>query len=366
MKYNLTLIVILSLMLCLACTEQTSISEKQIEDTEDIEDNVTTNELEENNFNYDFSPTEAELAWSLHELDMDWHIDEKPDSLKIPSLDTFPMPIYSISNNSNLVNCWLNLTDRNPLSYNVSIAFKKQTSEEYQHFQQKDWPLLWTLLSKLSFSPNATTSSPDAIISLGEQCMDYFNSYTSVGPNLPWHGKLGDIRNLLWYGKQDDINCTVHFMWNTLLNQYVPSQIDLVNSQTFNYNLKTEFKTSMEKYQLNKLSKISEVEANTMEADDIEISFGFCLIKGRLENIRLNDDILDTSTFNGRLPENIDLYKKATLKDETSEMTVYVVPAASTDAELSKEQFHILTLVKSSEPFYVIEHSINDTNLVLE
>ena len=332
MKYNILFFSVLLLCLCSACSQEVSEFEKKEESELHFMDNYT------------FPPDETELALALNETGLNWEIKDKLNSPTDTNLPN-PFAVHAISNASHLVDSSINMRYYIPpgdKTGSITFAYKKQTAEDYIRFQKEEWPLFWLLAGKLF-------QSPEAIAELGEQCMSYYNNYSGKGQGI-----------LDWCGKQGDVYCSVRFIWHPLLEQYVLDGVYLDNPLSFNSEMNNKARYIVINSLLKELTKVSEIDVNSGTENKLELK----LIVGHVEQIKQNDDILDTSTFGLSIPENTDIYKYGYLVDEAGKLPVYIVPNSLTEAELAEERLRFVYIINAPEPYCLIDLSIKDTEIL--
>lgn len=335
MKYNILFFSMLLLCLCSACSKEISEFEKTVESELHFSDN------------YIFPPDETELALALKETGLNWEIKDKYE-LNSPTDSNLPNPfaVHIIGDASDLVNSSINMGYYLPpddKTCSITFSYKKQTAEDYIRFQKEEWPLFWLLAGKLF-------QSHEAIAELGEQCISYYNNYSGKGQGI-----------LDWCGKQGDVYCSVRFIWHPLLEQYVLDGIYLNNPLSFDSEMYNQAKGYIaNNSSLKELTKVSEIDVNSGTENKLQLR----LIAGHIEQIKQNDDILDTSAFGLSIPENTDLYKHGYLVDESGRLPVYIVPNSLTEAELAEERLHFVYIINAPEPYCLIDLSVKDTKIL--
>ncbi len=319
----------------------------------EAETNITEDEYLSFIEQYTFPPNEEELLMVMRKVNLNWGIGEFMSSFPSQKVDNDLIAIHRISYHRNLIVCILNLNYSTGKYGDFSFWYKFSpiedsiTQEQYDRFRNEDLPLIWSLAGELLLEQ-------DAIESLGEECMTYFNNYTKDGQHLD---------KINWWGRQNDIFCHVEFTWDSAFNQYIPYSIIFFDpvALAFNYTTQGEIK-----------SYKSQEEVYTVSEVDILNSTpsGEFLISGYLENLCINDDDINPSAFYNGYPANVDLYQKGWLVDETGKLPVHIMPTPLSEGELSKCRFHVARIIDAPEPYCVIiqseiNYSINPDGTVL-
>lgn len=338
--YSLILYLLLTagmLLFCSACEKPAP--EQKEQEKPVIAEGLTFEE------NYSFPPNELLLDWGMVDVGLNWQIEPRKDfQNEIQPEDRFVM--HAISNAKGdivavlALNYFFSLDDKNS---SLTFSYLEQTREDYSYFQEEELPLLWQLLGLLF-------SQPVAIGDLGEQSRAYFSNYLE-NRDSSFGGTI------LWRGRQGDLHCSVSYIWHGGFADYVLSGITLNSTPSFDFELDdtASFRVKEADYP-QKPSKVAEIDLNAASAGDPEQY----IVKGYLEQLRPNDDILDTSKLQG-FPENTDLYQKALLVDETGALPVYILPTSLSESELAEERVHFLTIINAPEPFCLID--LSSTNM---
>jgi len=335
---KLILFIIILTCICSACGTETNIAE---------EEHLSFIE------NYTFPPNEEELLMVMQKVNLNWRIGGLMSSFQSQKADNDTIAIHHISYHRNLIVCILNLNYSTGKYGDFSFWYKFSpmedsiTQEQYDRFRNEDLPLIWSLAGELLLEQ-------DAIESLGEECMIYFNNYTKNGK---------DLNHINWWGRQNDIFCQVEFTWHSAFNQYMPHSMTFFDPVALAFDYKTQGKIKLYKNE-EEVYTVSEV--NILDSTPS----GDFLISGYLENLCINDDDINPSEFYHGYPANVDLYQKGWLVDETGKLPVYIMPTPLSASELSKSRFHIVRIIDAPEPYCVIiqseiNYSINPDGTVL-
>lgn len=271
---------------------------------------------------YKYPADKASFLRALKEAELDnWVIDDSrnPESTPVyPADSDRSISIFAIKDDTNTLLSTINLRNAGRECI-ISFAYREQKPEDYMRFQKEVWPKFWPLAGMLF-------ESSETVAELGEQCIPYFDNYSGEGEKYA---------TLKW--------CKT-----------LTAEIDMYN------NTKYFFKDLC-------ISKISDINMDQFANNDEESPLAYCGIKGKLKNLRLNDDILDFSSLEHNLPWlpwNADNYQKADLIDETGAIAVYITPTVLTNSQLSEELFHHIIMVKAPEPYCIITFSTSKFDLI--
>lgn len=322
---KLILFTIILTCICSACGTETNISEEEY--LSFIE-------------HYTFPPDEEELLMAMRKVNLNWGIGELMSSFSSQKEYNDIIAIHHINYHRNLIVCTLDLNYSTGKYGNLAFGYKflpiedSITQEQYDRFRNEDLPLIWSLAGELLLEQ-------EAIESLREECMTYFNNYIKNGQHL---------NQINWWGRQNDIFCHVEFTWHSALNQYIPYSMTFFDPLALTFDYQTQGKIKFYKNQ-EEVYTVSEVDILNSTPS------GEFLISGYLENLCINDDDINPSAFYHGYPANVDLYQKGWLVDETGKLPVYIMPTPLSESELSKSRFHIVRIIDAPEPYCVIIQS---------
>ena len=287
-------------------------------------------EQRDNNTNtIKFPPDDVELLRIFDEAGINWIITRSTTM-------NDNVAIHLITDSTEFAVVGLNLYATQPEDKKciASFGFGRFTPEDYHRWEVEEWPAFWLLAGKLF-------NAPDKVSSMGAECMSYF---ANLNENEPGY--------LEWRGRQEDIHCSVSFMWHPMLEIYVLESIVLSNPQSYELVIK-----EAARFRSQEVTTVLELKSIGISLD--ELYSEPLLVKGRMEQLDLTEGDFEINTSKTPLPNNTNLYLSAMLVDETGSIPVYLTPTSLNESELSEELWHYVTIIKTTEPYYIVDLSMN-------
>ncbi|MCL2874389.1 MAG: hypothetical protein FWE29_05600 [Defluviitaleaceae bacterium] len=178
-----------------------------------------------------FAITFDDFLLILTRIGLTWEISEEIQPRLPRPNPSGTSAAYAISNHDDTITCiifMLHTGARGDRAGDLSMSFhfNPQATEDALVFIQEELPLFWILAGEIF-------QAQEELIVLSNQVSEYFQDYIHLESPLD-KSHTGIAAS--WSGREGNIFVEVGFLWNPLLELYVPLNIDFSTRPSFPYD----------------------------------------------------------------------------------------------------------------------------------